>query len=104
MAIRIDCTAPGYEECWIEYREESWPFKDRRRILSSVSDIETLEIILGYITAWNLKDVDGKEVPFVPSIDSLDNVDDTRLVSWIVASWFMARAERSALPKAPSKP
>ena len=102
MAIRIACTVENYQDCWIEYREEPWPFKDRRLILGTVSDIETLKLMLGYMTGWLLKDVDGREVPFGQTIEALDNIDDTLLIPWVITSWFRARAERSALPKAAS--
>lgn len=104
MPIRIACTVAGYEDCFIEYRDEPWPFKDRRLILGTTSDISTLELMLSYMTGWNLRDVEGKPVSFGQSIDALDNLDDTRLIPWIITSWFHARAERSGLPKAPSPP
>ena len=104
MAIRINCTVPGYDGCWIDYRDEPWPFKDRRTILGITSDIATLEVMLSYMTGWSLKDVAGQSVPFAPKLESLDNLDDTRLIPWIITSWFQARAERSALPKGPSEP
>ena len=104
MAIRIACTVVGYEDNWIEYRDEPWPFKDRRLILGTVSDIATLELMLGYMESWSLRDVDGKPVPFGQTIETLDNIDDTQLIPWIITSWFRARAERSTLPKASSEP
>lgn len=100
MSIKIECPIEGYKDCWIEYRSEPWPFKDRRRILETTSDIATLELMLSYMTGWSLKDVDGKPIPFGQTIETLDNADDTRLIPWIITSWFRARAERSALPKA----
>jgi len=104
MPIRIDCTVPGYEGDWIEYRSEPWPFKDRRLILETTSDIATIQLMLGYVVGWSLRDVDGKPIPFGQTVESLDNADDTRIIPWFIQAWFRARAERSALPKEPSKP
>ena len=104
MPIRIECTVAGYEGAWIEYRDEPWAFKDRRTILSTMSDITTLELMLSYMTGWDMKDVEGKPAPFGQTIEALDNLDDTRIIPWIISSWFQARAERSALPKGSSGP
>lgn len=101
MSIRIPCEVAGYEDFWIEFRDEPWPFGDRRKILASTNDEKVLELILPYAEAWNLKDVEGRPLPFSRDILALDSVDDLRIIPWFVAAWFRARAERSALPKVP---
>jgi hypothetical protein len=99
MAIRVECDIAGQESRWVEFRSDRWPFKDRRRVLESFQ-VEALEVILSYITAWDLIDVDGAVVGAV-SLAALDNVDDL-IVDWLVRAWFDARGRRSAIPKAGS--
>ena len=103
MGIRIECTAEGYTECWIRYREDKWIFKDRNDILNSTSDLNTMEIILSYVEAWSLVDVDGNEVKLPTKkkrdISLFDYLDDQLIIPWIIGSWFEARISRAALPK-----
>ena len=71
-------------------------------ILNSVSDLTTLEIILSYVDAWNLLDVNGKEVKLPEKkrkVALFDYLDDQLIIPWIIGSWFEARISRSALPK-----
>ena len=113
MPIRIEYDEPGYEGVWVEFRDRGWRFKDRRRILSSFSDLETLGIVLGYITDWHMLDVDTKEVPFeptttigegdeakeVPNLALFDDLDDILIVPWVISAWFMARRKATEVPK-----
>ena len=96
---RITCELPGHD-AWVEFRQDKWIFGDRRAVLEATSDGEWLGVVLPYVTAWNVKDVDG--APVDPTISALDRVEDD-LVAWLLSAWFKARSERSALPKAPSK-
>lgn len=100
MAIRIKCALEGYEKDWIEFRDHSWPFGDRRKMLAGATDIESLETILGYVEAWCIYDVGEKKVTFEADkkIDNLDNIDEI-VVNWIITAWFEARSEREQLPK-----
>ena len=107
MSIRIECSVEGYTECWIEYREDKWIFKDRNEILNSTSDLNTMEIILSYIEAWNLTDVNGSEVVLPTKkkrkVSLFDYLDDQLIIPWIIGSWFEARISRAALPKESSQ-
>ena len=64
MAIRIKCDLEGYDAAWIDFRDHTWPFGDRRKMLEGGTDIESLTTILGYVEAWNYLDVDGKKITF----------------------------------------
>ncbi len=101
MAMRIDCSVDGYKKAWIDFREDRWRFKDRREILESTSDLKTLEIILGYIEDWSMKDVNGNQVPFDKDagVDLLDDLDDSKMIPWIIGAWFEAKVERTYVPK-----
>lgn len=110
MSLRIECPHDGYENVWVEFRDDRWPFKDRRAVLGSVSDADTLRVVLGYVTNWHLVDVDGKpvkfelpepteEVPDPDPVDLLDNVDDTAIIGWLIGAWFEARVLRSFTSK-----
>jgi hypothetical protein len=100
MAIRIKCDLEGFEKNWIDFRETSWPFGDRRSMLEDNSDIKALTVILGYVESWSLVNVSNKAVTFDPdgNIDLLNDVDDT-LVGWLISAWFEARGQREDLPK-----
>ena len=118
MSTRIECDKAGYEGVWIDFRERGWRFSDRRKVLESVSDFDTLGIILTYIDDWYMVDVDGKDVPFKPEVevefetdqkdgdgnpvmetkvvqnmDLFDDLDDTVTIPWIISAWFLAKYE-----------
>lgn len=107
MGIRIECSKEGYTDCWIEYREDRWIFKDRNDILNSVSDLKTLEIILSYVEDWSLRDVNGKDVVLPVKkkrkVSLFDYLDDSLVIPWLIGSWFEARVSRSNLPKETSQ-
>ena len=102
MPIRIDLKEAGYEGVWVEFRDGPYPFKDRRSILASVSDVTSLNIISQYIVAWNIRDVAGKLVEFDPKkgIENFDELDDGIVITWLIRSWFDARNQRTKLPNA----
>ena len=102
MGIRIECSVEGYTECWIDYREDKWIFKDRNEILNATSDLRTMEIILSYVEAWNLIDVNGKAVKLPEKkrkVSLFDYLDDQLIIPWLIGSWFEARISRATLPK-----
>ena len=100
MAIRIKCNLEGFDKCWVDFRDHSWPFGDRRKMLEGGTDIESLTTILSYVEAWNMLGVDEKKITFKAeeNVDNLNNVDEL-VVNWIIGAWFEARAEREQLPK-----
>ena len=64
------------------------------------SDLISLEVILGYVTDWEMRTGKGTLVPFDPkaTLDILDDMDEI-LVNWIIGAWFEARTEREELSK-----
>jgi len=99
MSIRITCDLPDHGSLWAEFRGDKWTFGDRRAVNESVSDLDWLAVVLGYVTAWNLTDVDGASVE--PKTSAIDRVEDD-LIAWLLSAWLKARSERSALPRKPS--
>ena len=96
MAIRVECDLPAYAgKVWVDFRETGWKFKDRRTILETTSDLVALNMIVGYVEAWQIPDTS-----FVAGggIELLDEADDD-IVGWLVRAWFEARGKRSGLPK-----
>ena len=100
MAIRIKCDLEGFDNCWVDFRDHSWPFGDRRKMLEGGTDIESLATILGYVEAWSMVGVHGKKITFKAeaAVDNLDDVDEL-IVNWVIGAWFEARAKREQLPK-----
>ncbi|MHA2069516.1 MAG: hypothetical protein ACXABY_34570 [Candidatus Thorarchaeota archaeon] len=100
MAIRIECELGGFEKNWIEFRDSPWPFGDRRAMMEGQSDLISLEVILGYVTDWEMRTAKGKLIDFDPKadLDILDAMDEI-LVNWIIGAWFEARQEREDLSK-----
>lgn len=100
MAIRIKCNLEGFDKCWVDFRDHSWPFGDRRKMLEGGTDIESLTTILSYVEAWSMLGVQGKKITFKAeaNVDNLNDVDEL-VVNWIIGAWFEARAEREQLPK-----
>ena len=94
MPIRIE-DGSGH---WCEFRDEKWRFGDRIAILEAGSDVRALDLILPFVTAWNLTDVSGDAVPFDGGAKSLMSVDD-EVATWLIGAWFEARAKRVAIPK-----
>jgi len=101
MAIRIDCDVEGYEKCWIEFRDDRWPFGDRRKAIDATEDMVVLGIIVPYIENWNLTDFEGKKLAFdkEKGLDNLDRLEDGTILGWIMGSWFRARTMRNEVPK-----
>lgn len=112
MPIRIEYERPDYEGVWVEFKDRGWRFKDRQRILSSFDDLETLKVVLGYITGWRMLDVDMKKVPFkptvkvgkddeakeVPNLALFDDLDEV-VVTWVINAWFRAKQKAIEVPK-----
>lgn len=116
MPIRIESDRPGLQGAWIDFRDDKWRFGDRNKILNSSSDLDTLTIVLDYIVAWDLKDVDGKKIKFEPTVtetvgegddaeeitrpnlELFDNMDEL-VASWVINAWFEAKNSRMEVPK-----
>jgi hypothetical protein len=100
VAIRIECELGGFEKNWVEFRDHGWPFKDRRAMMEGQSDLVSLEVILGYITGWNMVTAQGKQVEFdaKAGVNIYDDMDDI-LVNWVIGAWFEARSQREELSK-----
>ena len=101
MSIRIDCDVDGYEKCWVEFRDEHWPFGDRRKAVNCQDDTEILEIVVGYIDGWSLTDFEGKKLPFdkEKGLENFDRLEDGTIIGWIMGAWFQARTQKKEVPK-----
>ncbi len=101
MAIRVECQEKGFEGIWIDFRDGPWPFKDRRAMASSLTDLVALPIILSYIKDWNMLDVHGKPIALdiELGIDVLDEVNDPVIIPWIIGAWYDARNKAAEVSK-----
>jgi hypothetical protein len=101
MAIRIECPHEEWKEVWIDYRDKRWPFGDRHKMTNVTSDVDGLEIVLGYIEAWNMIDVDGESVELdkEKGMELFFNLDDSHIITWIISSWYEARVRRGEVSK-----
>lgn len=76
------CTLPGYEACWVQFKTSGYPRKLRREWDESKGGDDTLAIVLRYVTAWHLTDLEGQPVTAIGDVRALDNVEDA-VVSWL---------------------
>lgn len=85
------CIVPGYEDCWVQFKTTGYPRKLRDewdgaigRPDSAAADIRW-GIVLRYVEAWQLRDVDGESVALPPLAERtravLDNVEDAIVVN-----------------------
>lgn len=82
------CSYSGYESLWVRFRTHGYPFSLRRR-WEEADDRATLEIVLEYVTEWNLPDVSGAPALLPDGLRSaalLDEVEDS-LVIWLVRAF-----------------
>ncbi len=85
---RKPCPIPGYEQCWAEYKTSGYPRK-LRRVWDDTKDADaTLEIVLSYVTAWSLVDLDGAAIELGKTSAILDNTEDA-VVVWLVRAFQM---------------
>lgn len=85
---RKACPIVGYEQCWVEFKTSGYPRK-LRRLWDETKDADaTLEIVLSYITAWSLVDVNGAAIELGRTAAVLDNAEDAVAV-WLVRAFQM---------------
>lgn len=79
------CTVPGYEACWVQFATRGYPRKLRREWDESKGGDDTLAMVLRYVEAWHLTDLDGQ--PVSPGdVRALDNVEDA-VVIWLTRAF-----------------
>lgn len=98
MAVRI--THPDDENVWIEYKETGWTFGKRRKMMG-LADMAFLTGMLDFVVNWHIQDADGKAIPFEPEkgLEIFDEIDDLKMLPWIIGSWWDARRELSEVSK-----
>lgn len=85
------CDLPGFEHVWVQFRTSGYPFRLRRE-WDAADGRQTIAIVLRYVEAWNLPDVDGQVVPLPDgerTLEVIDGVED-RLVPWLVKAFKSA--------------
>ena len=89
------CPLPGWTDVWVQFKTSGYPFKLRRAWDEAKTDEATLAVILPYITAWNLTDVDGQPVELPPvaerTVGLVETIEDA-LLMWLIREfnifWF----------------
>ena len=80
------CDIPGYTDCWVQFKTSGYPRKLRREV-DAADAAGVWAIIARYITASNIRDLDGAAVTLTPDIDCLDNVEDA-VTFWINRAFY----------------
>ena len=82
----VICDSPEYPGLWVRFKTRGSPFALRRQ-WADADDQGVVEIMLRYVTAWNLIDVDGKPIELPTNGDrdpSLLNNLDEMLIVWLI--------------------
>ncbi len=77
------CEVPGYGDCWVQFKTSGYPRKLRREWDAANSD-GVWAIVLRYVVAWKLRDIDGAEIP---SGGDTGNVEDA-VYAWILRAFI----------------
>ena len=85
---RAVCDRPEYAGVWVQFKTTGYPRKLRREWDAANADA-TLAIVLRYVIAWNVRDVDGADVA-LPDGERpaalMDNVDEAVIV-WLIRAF-----------------
>ena len=106
--IRIECSADGFEENWIEY-SAAWTRGDTKRLDGAGDEGEILELITSKVVRCHIVTAGGRVIDDGAMLtpDDVDEMDEV-LAQWIVASIYrMIGVKRSlgnlsALPSSPT--
>lgn len=80
------CTVLGYEDCWVKFKTSGYPRKLRRE-WDKAPDIDAcLKIILSYIEAAQLRDIEGAAIVLGSDVSALDNAEDA-MVLWLIETF-----------------
>ena len=89
------CPLPDFTEVWVQFKTSGYPFGLRRKWDEAKTDAATLDVLLPYVVAWNMADVDGQPVELPPvgarTIETVSNIEDA-LLMWLIREftvfWF----------------
>ena len=98
-----------YPDVWVQFKASGYPFSLTRTLDKSKDALETMRIVLSYVIAWNMTDIEGRviELPVngARGPEILDNVDEA-LTTWVIKAFYENRAEiikaKNSLPPSPS--
>ena len=79
------CPAPGLESVWVKFATRGYARKLRREWDAAKPD-QMLEIVLRFVEAWSLTDINGAPIPLPAhprAADVLDDCEDA-LVIWLL--------------------
>jgi hypothetical protein len=91
------CDVPTYEHVWVDFKQNGYPRKLRREWDAADAD-ETLRIVLRYVVAWSVTDLDGQAVENTSDGACLDNVEDA-VVAWLVRAFVKFWLAELSLPR-----
>lgn len=96
--MRMQCTLPEFEDCWLEVSEK-WSRVEERQIVTANAD-QWLELFQAKVLSCNLRTETGETItqPAGVTWDSLDQMD-VRLAGFVGASLATACLELRNLGK-----
>ncbi len=80
------CDVPGYTDCWVQFKTSGYPRKLRREV-DAADAAGVWAIIARYISASNLRDLDGGVVTLRADMACLDDVEDAVTI-WINRAFY----------------
>ena len=96
------CDVEGYEHVWVELKTRGYPRKLRKEWDGADSNA-TLGIVLRYIAAWNMTDVEGAAVENTQDWTCLENVEDA-VATWLVRVFVVFWLRELIVPRPNSLP
>ncbi len=105
----IKCPIDEFPDVWAQFKTSGYPFSPSKTLDEPRAAEISLEIILRYVVAWRIIDIDGNEVSLPDEVSArqasmMDNVDEV-LATWLVKAFYENRAEiiksKNSLPPSP---
>ena len=80
------CTLLGYEDCWVRFKTSGYPRKLRKQWDAEKDPDKVLGIVLSYVEAWHVKDIEGATIALSSDVAALDNAEDA-LIVWLIRTF-----------------
>lgn len=96
------CDVPTYEHVWAQFKTSGYPRKLRREFDAANAD-EMQRIVLRYVAAWHVTDLDGAAVANTGEPECLDNVEDA-VAAWLTRTFIVFWLRELTAPRPNSLP